>query len=74
MILNFYDDKVKIIYKTRLNKEYLYNELLIIEGVDKIKLVEKITGKYIKFLSNNEFKMMKYHNVDVCYDSFVLCK
>lgn len=64
MLLNFYDDKVKIIYKSGKIKEYKYNELLVIECADKIKLVEKITGKYIKFLPNNEFKMMEYHNVE----------
>ena len=69
MSIELYDDKVKFIYKNGTIKEYKYNELLIIATIEKIKLVEKISGKYIKFLPKNEFEMLsQIFNVDVVYN------
>ena len=69
MAIELYYNKVELFYKSGEIKEYKYNELLIIVTNGKIKLVEKIRGKYIKFLSKDEFEMLsQIFNVDVVYN------
>ena len=69
MAIELYYNKVELFYKSGEIKEYKYNELLIIVTNGKIKLVEKISGKYIKFLSKDEFEMLsQIFNVDAVYN------